>query len=825
MEYKAGMYFYAFAILLGTVFVQQLAVLPDFSCLLFCLLATMVVYLLHRHLPVATYPFSLKKYLTLSLSFILLFFISIIYSSYYSANHLEHRFNSSFVGEDILLTGRVASIPIKSSKVQRFEFDVYSAKLSTRDGNTRVLLNEKFPKKVRLSWYYGKRINADEQWQIVVRLKPPHGFMNPGGFDYEGWLFQQGIDATGYIRQSTDNRLLAAASAYSVNHIRQMLSNSIDEIQKSRDEAGTNANQSSLALVKALSIGDKSLISVAQWEVLKNTGTSHLMAISGLHIGLAAFFAYVVVRRLSPVYIMKRVPAQHVAIVMGMVVALLYALIAGFSIPTQRAIIMLFVLSSMLLIRRNHRPIDALGLAAIVVLLIDPLAVLSAGFWFSFSAVAVIFISVSNMMAATDMDYSAWGKAFIVIKQWLRLQLLISLFLFPLSLYMFQQASIVSPVANLLLIPYVSFLVVPVVLVAIASSFISPVFSEMLFSFAASLLDFIWPLLTYLSKLPFAYWVKGDVTVSALLIVTLSLLVIYYSKHVQVKSVRWSLRIVSLLSFVLLFMPDDSDINTAEYHLTVLDVGQGSAAVIRTQNHLLVFDTGARFSDKMNAGASAVVPYLRSLGEDELSKLIISHGDNDHIGGAQAVINAYPGAELIGQDIESLVSDNKLACHNQMRWQWDDVDFEFLSPAFEGAVTLQSKKSNNRSCVLKVSSIYGSVLLTGDIEKRIETALVENYAEKLNADILLVPHHGSNTSSSRDFLQRVNPEYSIISVGYKNRYKLPSSKVIARYAALDLALLRTDKSGAITVKISDSEGISVTKYRNEFKRYWHHIWN
>jgi len=780
MEYKAGMYFYAFAILLGTVFVQQLAVLPDFSCLLFCLLATMVVYLLHRHLPVATYPFSLKKYLTLSLSFILLFFISIIYSSYYSANHLEHRFNSSFVGEDILLTGRVASIPIKSSKVQRFEFDVYSAKLSTRDGNTRVLLNEKFPKKVRLSWYYGKRINADEQWQIVVRLKPPHGFMNPGGFDYEGWLFQQGIDATGYIRQSTDNRLLAAASAYSVNHIRQMLSNSIDEIQKSRDEAGTNANQSSLALVKALSIGDKSLISVAQWEVLKNTGTSHLMAISGLHIGLAAFFAYVVVRRLSPVYIMKRVPAQHVAIVMGMVVALLYALIAGFSIPTQRAIIMLFVLSSMLLIRRNHRPIDALGLAAIVVLLIDPLAVLSAGFWFSFSAVAVIFISVSNMMAATDMDYSAWGKAFIVIKQ---------------------------------------------LLVAIASSFISPVFSEMLFSFAASLLDFIWPLLTYLSKLPFAYWVKGDVTVSALLIVTLSLLVIYYSKHVQVKSVRWSLRIVSLLSFVLLFMPDDSDINTAEYHLTVLDVGQGSAAVIRTQNHLLVFDTGARFSDKMNAGASAVVPYLRSLGEDELSKLIISHGDNDHIGGAQAVINAYPGAELIGQDIESLVSDNKLACHNQMRWQWDDVDFEFLSPAFEGAVTLQSKKSNNRSCVLKVSSIYGSVLLTGDIEKRIETALVENYAEKLNADILLVPHHGSNTSSSRDFLQRVNPEYSIISVGYKNRYKLPSSKVIARYAALDLALLRTDKSGAITVKISDSEGISVTKYRNEFKRYWHHIWN
>ena len=826
MDYKAGMFVYAFAFLLGIIFVQQLAVLPRISTLYLLLgLVSLGVFI---------YAFvynksrlAYKKEFTLILLFILLNLIGLVYASFFADRQLSNRLSEDLIAQNIIISGTVANVPVTVSEVQRFEFSVenYSI-LAAKNDKTAV---EIFPKKIRLSWYYGRPVNAGEQWQLEVRLKPPHGFMNPGGFDYEAWLFQHGIHATGYVRKSSLNRLIQGPSS-SINYIRQTLSRQIDTVSKQSDASEIN----SYSLIKALAIGDKSSITNQQWRVLANTGTSHLMAISGLHIGLASLFAYLLIRRVVPAFIIKRIPAQHVALIAGMFTAFLYALIAGLSIPTQRAIIMLLVLSVMIVIRRNHRPVDALGFALILVLLIDPLAVLSAGFWFSFSAVAVIFISITSAQKSGSEDDSFFSRLIYTLRQWVRLQLLISLFLLPLSLFMFQQVSLVSPVANLLLIPYVSFLVVPVVLLAIMCSFFWPSFSDILFSVASVLLDLIWPLLTYLSSLPYAVWVRGDVSIMKLLAATLAFLLFYYSARLSSSIFRtrnerqiiyacWSFRLLACLLFLPLLIRHEANFETGEYQLTVLDVGQGSAAVIQTQNHVAVFDTGAKFSDRFNAGSGVVIPYLRSHGIQKLDRLIISHGDSDHIGGAQVIIDEYPEAMLIGQDIENLQSGNKQACVAGLEWHWDGVDFAFLSPENNDMSLSQKGKRNNRSCVLQVASKSGSVLLTGDIEKKTERQLLRKYGQQLDSDVFIVPHHGSNTSSSLAFIQAVSPEISLISVGYKNRYRLPNHKVVARYSSDQRELMRTDESGAITIRLVAEAGFTIEKYREKTGKYWHHI--
>ncbi len=880
MHYKAGMFVYALAFLLGVVFVQQLSVLPALSLPVALLLFLLLLYLLINN---SEYISAYKPQFTLIYLFIALILLGILFSIFYAKQQLPYRLDEGFIGKNLIVNGFISNIPASNADVQRFEFVITGLSGLNIDGiqMQKMRTQQKIPRKIRLSWYYGRPVRAGEKWQLEVRLKPPHGFMNPGGFDYEAWLFQHGIDATGYVRKSALNQrepdasqaLSMALLMAPINKIRQSLAEKI-EIIAAKTLAGNQSeidhtsdyqsdHPGSFSLIKALAIGDKSSISNQQWRVLTHTGTSHLMAISGLHIGLAAFFAYLLIRRLVPVYVMKRIPAQHIALGGGLLVALLYAMVAGLSIPTQRAIIMLFVLSVMMLIRRNHRPVDALGFALLLVLLLDPLAVLSVGFWFSFSAVAVIFITLnSNSLSANNVAtgknkytwyHLVWFKVSSTLKQWVRLQLLITLFLLPLSLFMFQQVSLVSPIANLLLIPYVSFLVVPVVLVAIVCAFIVPAFAEVLFRLAASLLDIIWPLLSYLAEQPYALWVRGDIDIVKLLLVTTAMLLLYFSRELscfidshlrptnlpqnnspvinqrQINHRRtvWILRFVACVLFFPLFIVTKPIFSTGEYQLTVLDVGQGSAAVIQTQNHVAVFDAGAKFSDRLDAGSSVVLPYLRSQGIQSLDYLIISHGDADHIGGAQVILDRLPETSLIGQDIGKLVASKKRRCVEGHKWQWDGVDFVFLSPVTAGFSPdnpgAKREKRNNRSCVLQVSSKAGSVLFTGDIEKRTEQKLLIRYGRQLGSDVLIVPHHGSKTSSTPAFIAAVDPEISIFSVGYKNRFKFPNHKVIARYDDLGGTLLQTDKSGALSISLTGKTGLVIEKYREKARKYWHHI--
>jgi competence protein ComEC len=274
-----------------------------------------------------------------------------------------------------------------------------------------------------------------------------------------------------------------------------------------------------------------------------------------------------------------------------------------------------------------------------------------------------------------------------------------------------------------------------------------------------------------------------------------------------------------------MFSSDNTGLYSGEYEITILDVGQGSAAVLRTKNHVMVIDSGAKFSDKLDAGSSVIVPYLRSQGINSLDNLIISHGDNDHIGGAQAIIDAYPTVTILGQGIESLKAEIKQECYDGLNWQWDGVDFEILSPVIDENRSLKDLKRNNRSCVLRVKSKFGSVLFPGDAERKVENRLLKLHEKKLLSDVLIVPHHGSNTSSSSRFIDAVNPAIAIFSVGYKNRYKLPNKKVLSRYMLKNIRLVETAKSGAITILFAEGNELGITKHRDNAAKYWNQIIN
>ena len=909
MKLRAGMFVYAFSFMLGILIVQQFSVLPDISIsVLLATVACVLLPVLYR----AGDHHEYKIYITLILLVIVLISIGFLYSLFYVKSELSSRLDEQSTGRDILVSGLVIGIPGADARVQNFEFEVASWRFLDETGthnavnhddenspretdsgkinpdiinsttqkniadsiyHSEVARVRDFPGKVKLNWYYGTKVKAGERWQFLVRLKPPHGFMNPGGFDYEGWLFQRGVHATGYVRKSAFTQRLQSASDWRIDFRRQLISAQIDRLDRSRPTAASSAEigpekivpdeivpgetsnaeihhalevTNNFALLKALAVGDKSSISAKQWKVLSTTGTSHLMAISGLHIGLASLFGYLLVRRLIPVNLMKHVPAQHLALPAGFIVALCYALLAGFSIPTQRAIIMLLAITLIMLLRRQTRPVDTLGFALLLVLLVDPLAVMSAGFWFSFSAVAVIFISMTRSPNDKTGDQAGntrwWRRLLNILGQWVRLQLIISIFMLPLSLYMFQQGSLVSPIANLVLIPYVSFLVVPVVLMGIIVSYLSGDMSQLLFILALFLLDAIWPLLLFLSELPFAVWINGEVSLFEALLASLSLCLFYFSrrlaasfvdrcgltlKHRAYSPVLYGLWLFSLIFLLPLAVSSRPGFASGDFQLTVLDVGQGSSAVIRTKHHTAIFDAGAKFSDKLNIGSSVVIPYLRKQGVNRLDRLIISHGDADHIGGAQDILDAYPETILIGQDIESLKagvsSADRVLCSEGLSWVWDGVTFVFLSPT-EGSLALFGQDRNNRSCVLKISSASGSVLLTGDIERDIEHLLNANYGDRLVSDVLIVPHHGSNTSSSQSFISLVNPKIAIISAGYKNRYRLPSVRVLNRYEQLNTKILHTSDSGAVTLDFKAGNGGDVTfeRYRPAAARYWNH---
>ena len=694
---------------------------------------------------------------------------------------------SEWEGQDLVVVGEVAGLPDARRERTRFEFDIERIEESP-EATTEFEL----PARVRLNWYRdAPRLRSGERWRLQVRLKRPRGFANPGGFDYEEWLFRRGLAATGYVRAGRNERILPGE--WSLSRLRNDLSERID--------AALGPEAALRPLVKALALGMRGEMSSAQWTVLRSTGTAHLMAISGLHVGLVAGLAFGLASlawRLPGVSVLL-VDARRVGAGAAILAALVYAALAGFTVPTQRAALMVVALMLAIVARRPVAPAILLGRALLAVLLLDPFAVNEAGFWLSFSAVALIFYGISGrLVVRRSPGQRIWWR-------YGRIQCLLGLALLPLGFRFFGEYPVAAPLANAFAVPWVSALVVPPVLAGTLASTFLPSVGAALLELGHLALSALWHGLEFLDRhvpvLP-----AGPALPRWQMLAALAGALILVAPHGL--PARW----LGALWMAPLLFPSPVLLPEGALRVAVLDVGQGTAVVLRTRDHTLVYDTGPRFSDRFDAGAAVVVPYLRHHGVRTVDVLVLSHRHQDHVGGAESVLEG-----TVVEDIMTNVSawaEGATPCREGRKWEWNAVRFAVLHPPPDARDT-----GNEGSCVIRVDAGESSVLLTGDIGEPSERALVDRH--HLQADLLLVPHHGSATSSSPAFLDAVGPHLALASYGYRNRFDLPDRQVMARYRSRGIPVLGTVTEGAIEVDLfPDGTTSEARRYRRERVRYW-----
>jgi competence protein ComEC len=701
---------------------------------------------------------------------------------------LSNELDRTVEGETVIIKGEVVSLPEIIDSGIRFEFQI--TEMISQAG-----IRLENPGKVRLGWYrQNVSILPGEHWRLHVRLKRPYGFSNPGGFDYEGWLFQHRIRATGYVRNRENNELLYKASLFSVNYQRHLLRSLINKSHIAEFE--TN-------FISALSLGDRSKISAKQWQTLTRTGTSHLLAISGLHIGLVAGLFFIVGRWLWAFAgsLPLQISSQRFAALAGLLGALIYAAMAGFSIPTQRALIMLSVWMLSLFFNRKYAVSDIISISLLAVLIIDPFAAMDAGFWLSFIAISII---AYGMTCRVQTNIYGWRN---VWWKWGRVQYLVAVGLFPVLVLWFQQYPLVGILANIVAVPYISLIVVPLVLLGIVLlPFAFPV-GELVLQLAGQTLGCLWPFLEYLSSLEFNLWHSASPSPLAFVAGMIGVLILLLPKGMPA---RW----IGIFWLLPLLLPHSEAPETGDFWLAQLDVGQGLASVIQTQAHTLVYDTGDKFSQRFNAADAVIIPYLKHQNILHPDLLIVSHGDQDHIGGAEALLTKYPQIQVLTSIKEKIDHSKVEKCVQGQSWQWDEVEFEILSP-----VHSEDYQGNNSSCVLRISNDQHSIILSGDIEQAIESRLIRTLPDKLSAKLLIAPHHGSKTSSSPAFIDALAPEIVVFPVGYRNRFGFPKQDIISRYESRQVKILNTARDGALLFRFEDSEMI-FNRYRYDNQRFW-----
>ena len=643
---------------------------------------------------------------------------------------------------------------------------------------------------VRLDWYRdAEPMQAGERWQLQVRLKRPHSLANPGGFDYQRWLFAHAFRATGYIRPDPANARLAAPAAMPWQTLRTHLSAYFQQLDLPAPQR---------ALLRALAVGDRAGLSRDQWQVLQRTGTSHLLAISGLHVGLVASLVFLLTelgwRRLGGA---RYWPAPRAAALVAMLAALLYALLSGFQVPAQRATLMIWMWMGAILAGAGAQPRQVLGLALLATLVHAPLAVLTAGFWLSYAAVALILYLCLGRHGRTAR-----------LQRTLHVQLGLVVCLTPLLWLWFQQAALAAPLANLVAIPWVSLLVVPPLLLAVVLLPLSLTLADGLLWLTGLSLQGLWRFLQWLDFGGAAQWPVPPVGTAGLALFALGLLVLLLPAGSGVRALAPLLALPVFTAATPRPAPGD-------LWLTLLDVGQGLAVVLETHDHLLVYDTGPAWPGGFDSGSRVLVPFLHRRGYRRLDRLVVSHADSDHSGGAQALHRALPAASIHAGEPAAIDWAGAGDCRRSPGWQWDGVSFNYLlaEPALGG---------NNASCILKVTASDGrSVLLPGDIEHSVETALVAGQPERLKADVLVAPHHGSATSSGRRFIAAVEPEWVLFATGYRNRFGFPKPAVVERYRTAGAQLLDTAAAGAISVRIEAGHGLRVRGWRRQHPHLWH----
>ena len=708
---------------------------------------------------------------------------------------------SDWEGRDIEIVGIVDELPQADAQGVRFAFAV-----------ERVLTpNAIVPPRIALGWYKATikelqgeplpTIHAGERWQLTVRLKRPHGYANPNGFDVEAWMLENEIRATGSVRGDEPNRRLAVNAGRPIDYLNQLRDHLRERMQqalKDRRYAG---------VLVALALGDQRAIAESDWALFNATAVSHLLSISGAHVTLFATWialAVFALWRRSP-RLVSRMPAQLAAAIVAAMVAIAYAALSGFAVPAQRTCYMLVTAALALMFRRSLSPWLILSWALVVVLLIDPWAVLAVGFWFSFIAVAMLmYVTVGRVGKRPG-----WHTVLIT-------QAAVTVGLAPLSIALFQQVSLVGPIANAVAIPLITMLVVPLTLIWL----VVPI--DLLLTLAHQLISWLALGLQWLMTWPTPLWSQHAPpwwTVGLALLGSLVLLAPRGWPH------RW----LGLVWCLPLFAITPTRPAEGEFSLTVLDIGQGTAAVVQTAHHTMVYDTGPRWTDTSDAGSRLIAPYLRAAGSAHIHGLVVSHLDIDHSGGAKSLLKSVPvdwmltsvfaEAEIVKTANERHVK--ALGCAAGQSWVWDDVRFDVLHPDASN-YTEAKLKTNDRSCVVKISTPRFSALLTADVEAISEGDLIERFAATpsvLKSDALLMPHHGSLTSSTPAFIEAVAPKIALINAGYRNRFGHPREAVLARYTARNIAVMRTDWHGAITLNSVD--GINnIAKTRETRQRYW-----
>lgn len=717
-------------------------------------------------------------------------------------------------GQPVWVSGTVVGLPKTSPAqqatpgvtLQRFNFRVDGALCPQPSPDTSVCYAG--VNYVRLSYFGEVVIKPGQRWRWQVSLKRIHSLANPGGFDYHTWLLQQSIGAAGYVRHHRLNQRLGDAR-WSIDRWRDSVASRLDRLLTDNPHS---------AIFKALLVGDKRAITAEQWQLYSRTGTIHLMVISGLHVGLISTLCFMVMRY-SVLLVYRSGHADRFAAVMTVLVAMAYSMAAGLSLPTQRALVMVSVVMLALFSRRQMHPGQALATALLLCLLFDPLAPVSASFWLSFSAVGVLcFCSIGRYR--TDRRQRIGWQAILHTTLW-QSQYVVFIGLLPALMLWTAQCSVLAPVANLIAVPLFTVIIVPFTMLAAVISVIDSGSGVAIWMVLAQLLDWLLSGLVLLDSGSQVAVVDVELPSGTKKVIYMALTIAGIVMMLLPKGVPLRCYGVLLLIPLLVYSAPRPPLGAMQLH--VLDVGQGLAIVVITRHHTLLYDVGAALDGDHDMVRSVIVPFLRTQSIDKLDRLVLSHGDNDHAGGWQSAIATLQPTQLdYGQWLDGMQLTGAMPCRQGQRWQWDGVSFEYLHPADIGLNQRQQERSsNNSSCVLKISTAGAQFLLTGDIERNVERELARTSRHKLQADVLIAPHHGSNTSSSWPLLKAVNPQHVVVSSGYRNRFGHPHQQVIARYQQLDITIHNTSAHGAVQFIVDSNQLLTVYHYRDRYQHYWY----
>jgi competence protein ComEC len=672
---------------------------------------------------------------------------------------MQARLPRELEGHDVLVSGRITGLPQRAEGATRFFLDVANA----QEGAAPLAWHGR----VRVSWYApAPDLLPCETWRLTLRLKRPRGLLNPGGFDAERHALEQGVVAMGYVRDDEDNSRVTAATPC-VDGLRWELSQAI---------AQQLGDTTPVRLLRALAVGDQGDLDDADWQVLRATGVGHLIAISGLHVGLLAALGALLTRAVWKLFprITLRVPGPLLEAPAALVFATAYAALAGFGLPTTRTLLMIAVLALARWWRRSLSTPQGLALSAMAILSVDPLGVLSAGFWLSFVGVAFLMLCLGGTRLTWWREL---GKS----------QAAMSLGLLPLSAWFFGQSSFIGPVANLIAVPFVSFVIVPLVLLGSALIFFLPPLAAPVLQMALWCMQAQWWMLQQLAAVPGSQWYLPEP--SALSFV-LSLIGAFWLLLPRGVPLRW----VGILLFLPLCWPRQDLPEQGEFDVVMMDVGQGLAVLVRTREHILVYDAGARYPSGFDLGEVAVVPTAHALGIGKIDRLIVSHGDNDHAGGAAAV-----AAALRPQRIESGQPERlripAVFCVAGESWIWNDVRFRMLGPLDPAA-----EKGNDLSCVLLIEASGARFLLTGDIGAEAEPGIAAALPPGPPL-VLAVAHHGSRHSTHAEFLAATHPVLGLVSAGYRSRFGHPHADTVQRFRERGIELVNTADAGCLRLRL------------------------